>query len=365
MVGQANAFNTRLEGLRQGLENQGASTDILSLRSLRFSRPHLLFPLNARTIATKAKGFDVIHAASAGSTVAAALAVASHSRLVVFDIHGDELQEAELDWRARPTLRRTYQLLQAMILTPLAHRLADAFLVVSEPFRSRYEEKRIPADRIALVRNGVDTALFKPLGSRNDGQLHFCYAGGFQSWQAIDVLVEAIAQVDDDRVHFNLIGFSERDGALKAEIAYRLGSRVTLENWMPTSQLVNRLGKVDVLVIPRTKHPAMRGGSPSKFAEYLAMGKPLIVTNVDETASFVHEYQCGIVCEPEVKGMVDAFEHAAKWNEHDRQILGANSRNLAESVFDWNIVARNYIDVIEDYIGTTLGIHDTHSASDS
>ena len=350
VLGRANAYNARLAGLRRGLESLGIQTHLLSLRALRFSRPHLLFALNARTIARRAQGYDVIHAGDAGATVAAAAASMWHPRRVIFDVHGDELQEVQLECRAQPTPRRAYLVLQAMLLTALAHRLADMLLVVSEPFRQRYQEKGIPPERIVLVRNGVDTSVFKPAPSTGNGRLRICYAGGFQAWQAIDVLVDALVRTADDHLHFHLIGFSPQDRSLKAKIAARLGNHVTLEDWLPTKDLIERLGQADVLIIPRTRHPAMRGGCPSKFAEYLAMGKPLIVTNVDETVNFVQQYHCGLVCEPTADSLAQAIRHATKWNAHERQVMGQNARQLAETVFDWRVIARDYLGALQEIV---------------
>lgn len=349
-LGHANAYGTRLAGLRRGLESLGVQTGLLSLRTLRFRGPHLLFALNARAIARHAQGYDVIHAGDAGATVAAAAASKWHRQLVIFDVHGDELQETQLEWRAQPTPRRAYLVLQAMLLTAMARRLADKLLVVSEPFRQRYQEKGIPPERIVLVRNGVDTSVFKPAPSRDNERVRVCYAGGFQAWQAIDVLVDALAQAADDRLHVHLIGFSPQDRSLKAKIATRLGSHATLEDWLPTKDLAERLGQADVLIIPRTQHPSMRGGCPSKFAEYLAMGKPLIVTSVGETAEFVRQYHCGLVCEPTARGLTRAIRQAATWSEPERRVMGRNARQLAETVFDWRAIARDYLRVLQDMI---------------
>lgn len=350
VLGRADAYNTRLAGLRKGLESLSVQTELLSLRTMRFSRPHLLFALNARTIARRAQGYDVIHAGDAGATVAAAAASLWHPHRVIFDVHGDELQEARVEWQAQPMPRRAYLVLQAMLLTALARRLADVLLVVSEPFRHRYQEKGIPAERIVLVRNGVDTSVFKPAPSRNNGPVRVCYAGGFQAWQAIDVLVDAFTQTADDRLHFHLIGFSPQDRSLKANIAARLGNHATLEDWLPTHDLIERLGQADVLIIPRTEHPAMRGGCPSKFAEYLAMGKPLIVTEVDETAKFVQQYHCGLVCEPTADSLARSIRQVATRNEYERKVMGQNARQLAETVFDWHIIARHYLGALQEVV---------------
>jgi glycosyltransferase involved in cell wall biosynthesis len=350
VVGRAYAYNTRLAGLRRGLESLGIQTNLLSLRRMRFSRPHLLFPLNARAIARRAQGYDVIHAGDAGATVAAAAASLWHPHRVIFDVHGHEPKEAQVEWRAQPTPRRAYLVPQAMLLTALGQNLADMLLVVSEVHQQRYQEKGIPAERIVLVRNGVDTSVFRPAPLRGNGPVHVCYAGGFQAWQAVDVLVDAFLQTADDRLHFHLIGFSPQDRSLKVKIAAHLGNHATLEDWLPTKDLVERLGQADVLIIPRTQHPAMRGGFPSKFAEYLAMGKPLIVTDVDETARFVREYHCGLVCEPTADSLSRGIRQAATWNIDERRVMGRNARQLAESVFDWQVIARDYLGALQEIV---------------
>lgn len=350
LAGSPSAYGSRLAGLRRGLESEGVSTDLLSLRTLRFSRPNLLFALNARTIAAKARGCEAIHAANMGPAVAAATAGLWNRHRVILDVHGDELQEAQLDWQARPSARRAYLVLQAMLLTAIAHRAADMLLVVSEPFRERYRTKGIPSEKIALVRNGVDTSVFKSLPPRSAGRLNICYAGSFHAWQAVDVLVEALAKSSDDRLAFHFIGFSPQDQPLKATIAARLGGRATLEDWLPTDRLVERLGQADILVIPRTVHPAMRGGCPTKFAEYLAMGRPLIVTDVDETACFVRASGCGLVCEPTADDLARAIRQAASWSEYERRSMGQRARELAESVFDWRIIARHYLRTLQGLV---------------
>jgi glycosyltransferase involved in cell wall biosynthesis len=157
----------------------------------------------------------------------------------------------------------------------------------------------------------------------------------------------ALEQNLNDHLHFHVIGFAEGDQALKSDFAARLGKHATLENRVRIEELPERLAQADVLLIPRTRHPAMHGGLPSKFAEYLAMGRPLIVTNVDETAKFVSEHQCGLVCEPNVDSMSAAIRQAAAWSAEERQTMGQNARKLAETVFDWKVIALDYLKALQ------------------
>ncbi len=342
----ADAYKTRMDGLRGGLDSIGVPNGCLSLRELRFNRPHLAFPLNAGAIARRAEGFNTIHAGGAGATVAAAAARARHSHIVVFDAHGDEVLETRLEWQANPTPRGAFLVLQAIIISSLALRVADLLVTVSEPFRQHYLKKGVPAERVIIARNGADTSAITPVLPVTNGQIDVCYAGGFQAWQAIDTLIEGFAQANEERLRLHLIGFSPDDQMLKSTIGRRFADRVTLEDWMPKRDLIERLTRADVLIIPRTKHRAMRGGLPSKFAEYLAMGRPVIVTNTDETASFVSKYGCGLVSEPTAEGLSNAIRRAASWSKDEREAMGGRARRLAESVFDWRSISREYIEQV-------------------
>ena len=339
----ADAYKTRMDGLRSGLDSIGIPTGLLSLRELGFNRPHLAFPLNAGTIARRAEGFNAIHAGGAGATVAAAAARSRHSHLVIFDAHGDESLETRLEWQANPTPRGAFLVLQAIILSTLALRMADVLVTVSEPFRQHYLKKGVPAERVIIARNGADTSAITPVLPGANGRINVCYAGGFQAWQAIDTLIEGFAQANEERLRLHLIGFSPDDQVLKGTIGRRFAERVTLEDWMPKQNLIERLTHADVLIIPRTTHRAMRGGLPSKFAEYLAVGRPVIVTNTDETASFVSQHGCGLVSEPTAEGLSGAIRQAASWSKDEREAMGERARRLAESVFDWRSISREYI----------------------
>ncbi len=343
----ADAYQTRLEGLSHGLQAHGVETEFLSLRTLRIKGPHLLFSLNAPAIAKHAKNFDVIHAAGAGSATAAIVARLFNKHHAVFDVHGDELMETRLEWDKKHSVRTAYLVFQSAVLTQVARRMANTLLMVSGPFQERYAKRGVPESKMIIVRNGVDTTLFKPSPPHNDGTVRICYAGSFQAWQAADVLQEALTQNIRDGVHFHLIGFAEGDQDLKAQFAAKLGDHATLENRMPVDQLPDKLAPMDVLVISRTRHPVMQGGLPSKFAEYLAMGKPLVVTNVDETSKFVREAECGLVCEPTVESMSAAIRTASQWSAEERQRMGENARRLAETTFDWKVIAKNYLDGLQ------------------
>ena len=73
------------------------------------------------------------------------------------------------------------------------------------------------------------------------------------------------------------------------------------------------------------------------YAEYTAMGKPVLITNVGDATLFVKEYRCGIVIRnnnPE--NLREGFQAFRQLSEHELRVTGKNSRKLAEDEFDWD-----------------------------
>lgn len=360
LPGNRSAYDTRLDGLRMGLESLGVTTGWHSVRQMRFARPNLLFPLNAPQIARLARGYDVVHAGGTGVALAASAARRWGGPMVVYDVHGDEVQEARLTWRMERSPHAAYVMLQARLIGAPARRGADHLLMVSETFYNRYrDEKNVNPERMSLVLNGADTRTFAPADDYAPMQAsltHVCYAGSYQSWQATDQLIAAFEQVKHPNVHFHLLGFNPNnpgDRTLKSDVTTSLGDRVTCVDWMSKPDLIRALQYMDVLIIPRTRDTAMRGGLPSKFAEYLALGKPLVVTDVDDTARYVREHDCGLICKPDANSMADALRRVLLMSPDTRIRMAANARHLAETVFDWRVIAADYLQTLHTLVDQT------------
>ena len=210
-------------------------------------------------------------------------------------------------------------------------------------------ERHIPVHRIGLVRNGVDLELFdRPPRNPTDGFI-VCYAGGFQSWQAIDNLVSAVELLPKDHVRLKIIGFTEHHADLKSSIAGRLGDRVELVNRVTQKELVSHLAAADVLISPRVRHRATEVMFPCKFAEYLALGKPVIVCNVDETARLVRQHHCGLVSEPGPAALAETIWAASNLTRAELNQMGQNARRLAERELSWDDIGRKYADLLIEW----------------
>jgi glycosyltransferase involved in cell wall biosynthesis len=168
------------------------------------------------------------------------------------------------------------------------------------------------------------------------------YAGGFQLWQGIDMLVKAVQLLPRNGLRLRIIGFESRHAAFRSSIAQLLGERAELVDRVSQLELISELAAADVLIIPRPNHPAVAMAFPTKFSEYLALGKPVIVCDIDETSQLVREHRCGLVSKPDPASLAETIRAAAHLSPDELNLMGQNARRLAEREFSWEQIGREY-----------------------
>jgi len=332
----------RLKKLEQGLNSRGIETDFIALPDIGFAGYPILFPLNYRRIRERLQDCDVIHAV--GDTAFTAMVWKMFcGATVIHDVDADTLAEAQMYWRQWRDWDNALLLLQTHIMNWVEYRSRDYFVTVSKPLLQRLiADKEVPEKRLELVRNGVDTDLFKPSPRTPNKQFTVCYAGGFHVWQGIDNLINTAKLLAAESIRFQIIGFQNDNAELKQRIRTALDDKVELIDRIPQEELIGQLSQADLLLIPRTPDPAVEIAFPTKFAEYISMARPVLVTDVDETARLVREHNCGFVVDPEPAAIAAGIKQAAVLDLGTLSEMGANGRRLAESTFSWPVICDDY-----------------------
>ena len=121
---------------------------------------------------------------------------------------------------------------------------------------------------------------------RRDGPPVVAYAGSLHPYKGADVVIEALAQVPGARGL--VIGGHPQDAADRARLSslarHRgLAERVTFTGLVPPADVLERLRGADVLVLPLCDMPHTRYDSPMKLFEYLAVGRPIVASDLLST----------------------------------------------------------------------------------
>lgn len=171
----------------------------------------------------------------------------------------------------------------------IAMRRADHCFVQSERMKVEMNERfGIPLGRMTAVPMGVgnefarsQTADLTPIRS-TAGHPTVLYLGGLQVVRRLEILIDTFAQIAQRKpdVRFKIVGSGSvpEDRARLEERAREHGilDRIEFTGQLPFSEGMRHVLGADVCLSPIAVTPTLRVASPTKFVEYLALGRPCV-----------------------------------------------------------------------------------------
>ncbi len=214
-----------------------------------------------------------------------------------------------------------------------ALRAADAVITICPDLRDYALKQGVPAERHFLIENSIfddvrvkqaatgATGVAEPTMPDRTGP-RVVYAGTFESYQGLDILIHAFERVTRERPDAQLVmvGGTNDQVAQLRELANRasLGERCVFTGRVPKSQAMKFLDTADVLVSPRREGT----NTPLKVYEQLASGKPLVATNIWSHTQVLSEEVCFLV-DPEPASMARGILEAINEPERRRRVVHA------------------------------------------
>ena len=170
------------------------------------------------------------------------------------------------------------------------------------------------------------------------------YLGFIGAWQgrfAAEPLIEAARRLPGDcRAHFLVVGSGAAAPLLRQAIAEAgLASRFTLTGYVEDAMLPHCLAAMDICV--DTLEPGFHSlaRSETKLKQYMAMGRACLATDIGENRVDLDQGECGLLVEPGSDALLAGILKLAR-NAALRGELGAKARTRAETVYDWQLLAR-------------------------
>ena len=169
----------------------------------------------------------------------------------------------------------------------------DQVVALSNGLKTHLEERGIRSNKISIVNNGVDLDTMKPAEPDPEyrdtwglaGKKTIGYIGSFRRYEGLDLLIRAVGDLSKTRpdVVLLLVG----GGRVEAESELRvlvdsLGVRekVIMPGWLAPERIAGVYALINVLAYPRRRIPLTEIVTPLKPLEAMAMGKPLIASDI-------------------------------------------------------------------------------------
>jgi glycosyltransferase involved in cell wall biosynthesis len=260
---------------------------------------------------------------------------------------------------------------------------AHLIVTVSQVLKDRLINLGVQAEKIVFYPNCIapdfwdpdkftfcEKNLLRDKLNISESTLVFTFIGTFGDWHGIDILAYAIKkfveeyldQLEKYNIRFLLIG----DGSAMPLIKSILNENkymkyVILTGIINQDQAAAYLAISDIFLSPHVNNRdgSRFFGSPTKLFEYMAMGKPIIASNLEQIGQVLKtslnadnlpespsplpdSEELAVLCEPgNINHLINAFLFLTK-NPEWRKQLGKNARNEVLSKYTWH----NHVAVI-------------------
>ena len=189
----------------------------------------------------------------------------------------------------------------------LCYHSAKKIVVVTDSFKKNLIERGVPADKIAVIKNGVNRSLFFP--KKRDEQLLeelglkgkkiIGYIGTHGMAHRLDFILHCAQKWQDKNYHFLFIGAgAEKENLRNIQKILQLNN-VTLLDPVSKIEVVRYISILDVALIHLKKSPLFKTVIPSKIFENAAMEVPVLLGVEGEAKEMIEHYGAGLCFEPE------------------------------------------------------------------
>ena len=214
-------------------------------------------------------------------------------------------------------------------------------------------------DKVVLLPNGVDPALFHPLDPGEceaeraalglSERALFLYAGTIGQAQALDTIIDTAELLRErDDILFGFVGDGPERGRLE-DRARALGLRNVVFTGSVQPERVARYFALARASIAPLRDVALFGATrPAKILPSLACGCPVIFCGRGEMSGLIERERCGVVVPPEdPRALAEAVGRIAASAELARE-MGARGRDWALREYDFGTLVRRWWGAISE-----------------
>jgi glycosyltransferase involved in cell wall biosynthesis len=225
---------------------------------------------------------------------------------------------------------------------------ADRTIAVVEEGRAHYVRDCGASPEAAhVISNVVDLGVFddaeiSPVGYEEEFVIS--YVGTLSGeHRGLDAVIEAMLAIGErvPDARLLIVGPESRYGrTLERLVTDRdVTDRVTFVGRVPFERVPSYIAASDVCLVPHRANPHTATTVPHKLFQYMAMEKPVLVTDIAPVARIVRETNAGhIVPADDGEVMAAAIVELARHPERMAE-LGANGRKAVEERYNWEIEA--------------------------
>ena len=325
------------------------SIDVLELATMwsaGFPEPRTFTLRVARLLADRIADFDIVHDNQSLGT--GLLTIAGAGLPVVATVHHPITRDRVLDlaaarWWRKPLVHRWYGF--SKMQKQVSRQIPDLLTVSSSSAADIVEDFGVSPDQLHVVPLGVNTNLFKPGSSPRQPGRVIAIASADTPLKGVSTLLHAVARARMNRdVELRLVAKVEPNGPTHKLIAeLGISDIVHIASGLSDAELAALFASAEVACIP-----SLYEGFSLPAVEAMASGTPIVASRVGALPEVLGtDGACAeLVPAADVEALSQALG-ALLDSPEKRRSLGKAGRARAVSVFSWEAVAAQTVQIYE------------------
>lgn len=205
---------------------------------------------------------------------------------VVFEIHGISKFEME----NKNFFKKSFYI----ILDKIGVKYSDEIIVMGEKVKTfLLNDYKISSKKIHPIWGPVEINKIRYIEPQKKDKFIVGYGGGSSFWQGIETIIKAADKLKKNpEIKFLFVGNI-------SEEKYDNPGNVTFLGKVEDSEFYDCLSSCDVLISSRIGGHVTQTQNPQKLSTYLAIGRPVIGTDVSDQKLIIEKAKAGIVIPPD------------------------------------------------------------------
>lgn len=221
----------------------------------------------------------------------------------------------------------------------------DHIWAMIEESRNRLINKGVNKEKISIVSNTPiyerfikASPTFPGTLQQHKDKLILLYVGFVNYSRGLDTVIESIPRLLKKNINIFcvIIGTGSAEKTLQDRVEkLDIQDNVSFEGWIDNKRVPGYILSSDICLVPHHKCSHWDNTIPNKLFDYMAAGKPVVVSDVEPMERIVSDVKCGLIFKSgNASNLAEQLSRLADQNLRKR--MGENGLKAVEEKYNWS-----------------------------